>query len=104
MDTPDFVQNITNGCTLHIRLTPNASVNKIIGTHSDVDGLRLKVSITQQPEDGKANKALIKFLSKSWKIPQLNFTLVSGSKNRNKTLEIAEVSASDIHDKIKVKK
>ena len=55
----------------------------------DTEGDRLlKISVTAAPENGKANKALIKLLSKLWKIPRTAFTFVGGAKNRNKTLLI----------------
>ena len=54
----------------------------------------LKVSVTAVPENGKANSALIKLLSKEWKIAKGCFELVSGHTDRHKALHI-ETSTPD---------
>ena len=46
-----------DGFLLNLKILPNASKNEIIISE---DGI--KVKITAQPVDGKANKALIEFL------------------------------------------
>lgn len=74
--------------TLTIKLTPKASKNAVSGWHTDTDGkLMLKASVTTVPEDGKANEALIKLLSKTLKLAKSSITIVSGDTNRIKTLE-----------------
>jgi hypothetical protein len=74
---------------LDIRLTPNASGNRIEETFVDGEGrVRLKVKVTAIAEKGKANDALVKFLSKSIKYARGNFEIVSGKLERNKTLLI----------------
>src|SRR3546814_5864735 len=62
-----------------------------------VDGLEvldggvevLKVRVTEPPEDGKANAALIRLLAKLWKLPKSTLTLVAGHGERRKTLAVA---------------
>lgn len=49
----------------------------------------LKVRVTEPPEDGKANAALIKLLAKAWKLPKSSLTLVAGHSDRRKTLAVA---------------
>ncbi len=65
-----------------IHLCPNAKKDEINGTF---DG-RIKISITAQPIDGKANEALIKFLSKHFHIAKSCIEITSGLTSRNKTL------------------
>ena len=77
--------------TIHIRLTPKASRNEIKGWAQDANGKPiLKVSVTTVPEKGKANEALIALLSKAWKIPKRNITIVRGETERNKVLLIKD--------------
>jgi uncharacterized protein YggU (UPF0235/DUF167 family) len=45
--------------------------------------------VTAVPEDGKANEALIKVLSKALHIPKSAISLVRGATSRVKELEIA---------------
>ncbi|MBI1194835.1 MAG: YggU family protein [Gammaproteobacteria bacterium] len=66
--------------TLHIRLQPRASKDEIVGWHGDA----LKVRITAPPVDGKANKHLLAYLAKRFKVPTAQVTLVSGQTGRDK--------------------
>ncbi len=66
---------------VNIKISPNAGKNEIIKTD---DGI--KVKITAQPVDGKANKALIEFLSKEFKIPKTSIQIVKGLTGKEKTL------------------
>lgn len=78
------------GLEVFLRVTPRASANRLQGLMQDATGLvRLKVQVTAVPEDGKANAAVIRLLSKAWKIPKSDFTVISGQTMRNKTLLIA---------------
>ena len=52
-----MLKETKEGLILQIRISPNASKNEIIKENNS-----LKVKITAQPIDGKANKALIEFL------------------------------------------
>jgi hypothetical protein len=78
-----------DGVLLDIRLTPNAAQNRIEDIFIDGAGrARLKVKVTAIAEKGKANDAVVKFLSKSIKYARGNFEIVSGKLDRNKTLLI----------------
>lgn len=84
-----------DGIIIALRISPNASKNEIIKTE---DGI--KVKITAQPIDGKANKALIEYLSKQFKIPKSLFEIVKGETSKDKTVLIKTRNEDDI-DKIK---
>ena len=74
---------------LAVRLTPNAGRNSIDGFETAADGeAYLKARVTAVPEDGKANKALILLLSKTYRIPKSSISLVSGETARKKILRI----------------
>ncbi len=75
---------------LSIRLSPNAAADRIGAPFADDAGqTRLKISVTAVPEDGKANKALIKLLSKKLKLAKSSIELVSGQTDRNKRLSLS---------------
>ena len=78
-----MLKETKEGLILQIRISPNASKNEIIKTD---DGI--KVKITAQPVDGKANKALIEFLSKQFKVPKTSFEILKGETSKDKTLLI----------------
>ena len=84
------------GTFLNLRLTPKASANRIGPVTLDADGQAvLKVAVTAAPEDGKANKALIKLLAKTWRLPQGATSVKKGHKDRCKTLLI-EAPMADV--------
>lgn len=79
-----------SGVRLRVRLTPNAKVNAIKDTQPDAQGrFCLKISVTAVPEDGKANEALIKLLSKELGLAKSSIRIVSGLTDRNKTLYLS---------------
>ena len=73
-ETPD-------GIIVNIRISPNAKKNEII-----TDGEIVKIKITAQPIDGKANKALIEYLSKNFKIPKSSIKIIIGDTSKDKTV------------------
>jgi uncharacterized protein (TIGR00251 family) len=76
-----------DGVLVAIRLQPSAGANRIDGVDAAADGgRRLRVRVTAAPENGKANKALIKLLAKAWRVPPSTIELAGGAKDRNKLL------------------
>ena len=74
---------------LYIRLTPAASKNEIKGVEIDLLGdTYIKATVTAIPENGKANAALIKLLSKTYKIPKSAMIVDKGAKGRMKMIKI----------------
>lgn len=48
----------------------------------------IKIRLSAKPEKGKANKELIKYLSKELGIPKSMIVIKSGQKTRNKIVEL----------------
>lgn len=72
-----------------VHLHPKSAKNAVEGWEEDAAGQRwLKVRVTAPPEDGKANKALIKLLSDHFNLPKSCIRLVSGDTSRKKMIEI----------------
>ncbi len=66
---------------------PKSPANIIDGWVEDAAGQAwLKVRVTAAPEDGKANKALLKFLSKEWGVPVSALQVVSGETSKYKKI------------------
>ncbi len=82
-----------DGLIIKLKISPNASKNEIIKSDDGV-----KVKITAQPIDGKANKCLIEFLSKQFKIPKSSIEILRGETSKEKTLLIKVLD----DDKIKL--
>jgi len=78
------------GVRVRIRLTPKAAQTRVDGVVADAQGNGvLRIAVTTVPEHGRANTALIKLLVKQWRVPKSAMTLVQGSKDRNKVLQVA---------------
>lgn len=75
---------------IEVRVVPNASRDEIAGWQEGV----LKVRIQAVPEDGKANKALLRFLAKALSCGKRDLVLISGEKSRSKVIELPAEAAA----------
>ncbi len=78
------IEQTPEGLRLKIILQPKASKDQIVGLHDD----ELKITITAPPVDGQANAHLLKFLSKTFKVPKSSIVLEKGELNRHKQVWI----------------
>jgi uncharacterized protein len=68
-----------------VHVIPKSSSNAILGLVKDAAGKEwLKVRLTAAPEDGKANRALLRLLAKEWKCPPSSLEIVKGETSRHK--------------------
>ncbi|TNC74100.1 DUF167 family protein [Rubellimicrobium roseum] len=80
---------ISTGLRLRVRVTPNASADRIDGPETLSDGTTvLRLRVRAVPENGKANAAVIALLAKHLGVPKSAITLVAGDTARLKTLHI----------------
>ena len=85
-----------SGVTLPCFLQPRAAGNKLVGIH---DGM-LKIRLTAPPVEGKANSALIKYLSKTLGVTRGSFVITSGLTSRRKTVFIKGITIDRILEKL----
>jgi hypothetical protein len=71
---------------IKLKVIPGAKKNEIV-EHA---GSFMRVKISAQPEKGKANRELIKFLAEYLKVPKLAIEIKSGLTQREKFLEVQE--------------
>jgi uncharacterized protein len=90
------LRDTPGGCSLPVRVHPGAKQNAITGTH---DG-SLKISLTTPPTDGRANAALIAFLSDRLNIPRAHIELLTGATSRSKTLRIAGLTSAEVEARL----
>ena len=97
-----FFESYKNGCLLRIKLAPNASKNSFgEGVFTDADGNEyLKASVVVVPEKGKANKELIKMLSKALKISASSLEIVGGQTDHYKKIYIDATLTEDLMQRI----
>ena len=70
---------------LKLRVSPGAKKSEIVGPHGDA----FRVKVAAPPVDGKANEALLEFLSEIFGVPRRQVSLLSGQTSRDKVVEIA---------------
>lgn len=81
MVSEDILKTVENGILLKIRISPNSAKNQLI-----LSDEVLKLKITAQPIENKANKAVIEYLSKLFKVPKTSIEIVKGDTSKDKTL------------------
>ncbi|MBI1311783.1 DUF167 domain-containing protein [bacterium] len=84
------------GTVLPVQAQPRAKKNGIAGCH---DGA-LKVQVTQAPEKGKANDALVKVIAKELGLRKSQLQLLSGATSTRKKFLVAGVSAAALRNQI----
>ncbi|WP_044563892.1 DUF167 domain-containing protein [Azospirillum sp. B4] len=94
-DTKPAAEAVADGVRVYLRVTPRASRNAVLGPMDGPEGRQLlKVAVTTVPEDGKANEAVLKLLSKTWRVPKSTLTIVAGQTDRNKVVQVAGEAAA----------
>ena len=96
IDKKNF-ENTDKGLIVRIKIIPNSSKNELI-----VENEGLKVKVTAQPIENKANKALIEFFSKKLKVAKSNIQIVKGELNKEKTLLISGVDEETFKQKFEI--
>jgi len=81
------LQTTSEGIILPVHAQPGARKNGITGIHAG----RLKVAVTQAPEKGKANQALLKLLAELLGIKRSQITLAAGETSSQKKFLITGV-------------
>ena len=84
MNNKKTFEDTKDGLIVRIKVIPNSSKNELVITD---DGLKLK--ITAQPIENKANKAVIEFVSKKLKTAKSNIKIIKGELSKEKTLLIS---------------
>lgn len=78
---------------IHVKVAPNARSNEIIGWEEDPrSGRVLRIRLQAPPVDGKANKALLAFLSGELGVPRSRLAIVRGHTSRIKVIALPETT------------
>jgi len=92
----DWLKETPGGIELRVRVRPGARRAGFRGVRSD----QLLIDIDAQPQEGKANLALVKFLAKTIGVGTAQVVIVSGGGSRSKVLHIIGVKVEDIIGKL----
>ncbi len=89
--------NGKSGAALAIRVTPRASRDEIAEVMPDGS---IRVRLTAPPVEGKANKALIKFLAKVLGVAPSRLEIIAGETGRDKLVSVLDMDAETAQRKI----
>ncbi len=80
----DLTADAVPGAVFELRVTPRAGRVRL---HRDCDG-RIHVRVTEAPDDGKANAAVLAALARALGVAKGRLTLVRGASARTKTVRL----------------
>jgi uncharacterized protein (TIGR00251 family) len=84
------------GTILPVRARPGSRRNEIRG---EQDGM-LKVCVTQLPEKGKANKAVVELMAKSLGLRKSQIEMISGETSHQKRFLIRGITPQELAQKL----
>ena len=85
MTIPSFISEKTDFLLITLNVHPSSTQKKILITEHVFD-----IYVNEPPDKGKANKAVIKFLSKYFDVPSSSFSIVKGHKSKIKIISVTE--------------
>lgn len=92
----NWITTTKNGVMLTVHACPRAAQSQVQGLHGDA----VKIRLQAPPTDGKANDALITFLSQKLSVPERDLMIVSGHSARRKRVAITGITAPGVQAKL----
>lgn len=80
---------------IKIKVIPKSGRQKIVTGEEP-----WRISLKSAPEDGKANKELVRILAKFLHVVQSEVLIVRGSASREKTVEISGITRDELLERI----
>ena len=80
------------GVIFSVQAHAGAKRNEISGSKGGI----LKVSVTQAPEKGKANKAIVAVLARGLSLKKSQFDIISGETARQKRFLVRDISPREL--------
>lgn len=80
-----------------IRVTPRARKNEVAEILSDGT---VRIRLAAPPVEGKANEALLEFLSDVLGVPRSSIEIVAGQTGRDKLISVLDLDAATVQQRI----
>lgn len=90
------LQRDGSGVILPVQAQPKARKAGVVGLHNG----RLKVAVTEPPDKGKANDALVRALAEFLGVRRSQVELLSGATSSLKSFRIEGITPSAMKDRI----
>ena len=81
----EWCSALPGGVRLAVQIQANAKKTEVVGVLDEA----LKIKLHAQPIEGKANEALVRFLSDVLSVPRSAIALTHGQTNKRKLLEVS---------------
>jgi len=88
------ITDAKGGAAFTVRVVPRASKTEIIGL---MDDGALKVRLTAPPVEGKANEALIEFLSEVLSVRRDQIEIIAGHSGREKLISVIGITPDQVN-------
>ena len=91
---PDLSRAIlqtANGAVIRVHVQPKSRREQILGMHGD----RIKLAVTEPPDKGKANEAVLRLTAAALNLAPSRVELLRGSTSRQKDLLVREFTVED---------
>lgn len=85
-----------NRIIFHLKVIANASNTSLSGIAPLQNGMAFKMHVKAAREKGKANQAIVAFLSELLNIPKKNIAIKTGETNTIKTIAILNTPLADV--------
>lgn len=82
--TRSWVSAVAGGVRIALQVQPGAKKTEVVGLHGDA----LKLKLQAPPIEGRANEALVRYLSDVLDVPKSAVTLMHGQTSRKKLFEV----------------
>ena len=90
-----FIQKRLDGSLiLDVEISPNSETSRILGVNEWRK--RLRIDISKPAVNGMANEELLRFIIQKFNIKSNQAELISGHKNKQKSIMISGISDTDI--------
>jgi uncharacterized protein (TIGR00251 family) len=84
------------GVLLPVRAQPRARKAGLMGIHAG----SLKVAVTEAPDKGKANDAIIKLLAESLGVRRSQLDIASGASSSQKQILVSGINAAELLQRV----
>jgi len=84
----DFWRSLPDGVSVAVKVQPQARRPAVGGRLPAANGSRLRIAVTEAPEDGRANRAACAALARALGVAPSAVAITAGAGSREKTLRV----------------
>ena len=96
-----MIRATATGVTLAVRAQPGAKKTAITGIYGEGANAQLKIAVHAPPIEGRANEALILFLSEMFSLSRKSVELISGELSRSKVFLLRGIARAAVESRLR---